>query len=208
MKVVEIDHPLIGHKLGLMREKRMSTKHFRELASEIAALLVYEATRDLEVEDVEIEGWADPIVVKRIKGKKITIVPILRAGVGMLPGVLDMIPAAKVSVVGLQRDEDTLRPNVYYEKLAARMDERIAMIIDPMLATAGTLIATVDMLKAAGCTRIRGLFLVAAPEGIARLEAAHPDVEIYTASIDDKLNDAGYILPGLGDAGDRIFGTK
>lgn len=208
MKIVAIDHPLICHKLGLMRENRMSTKHFRELASEIAALLVYEATRDLEVEDVEIEGWADSIIVKRIKGKKITVVPILRAGVGMLPGVLGMIPAAKVSVVGLQRDEETLEPSIYYEKLTTCMHERIALIIDPMLATAGTLIATVDMLKAAGCTRIKGLFLVAAPEGLARMRAAHPDIEIYTASIDEKLNDIGYILPGLGDAGDRIFGTK
>ena len=144
----------------------------------------------------------------RIKGKKITIVPILRAGLGMLPGVLDMIPAAKVSVVGLQRDEQTLKPTTYYEKLTGRMDERIALIVDPMLATAGTLIATVDMLKAAGCKRIKGLFLVAAPEGLERVEAAHPDIEIYTAAIDERLNERGYILPGLGDAGDKIFGTK
>lgn len=208
MKVVEVDHPLIHHKVGLMRENRMSTKHFRELASEVAALLTYEATRDLEVEQVEIEGWAGRIEVSRIKGKKVTVVPVLRAGMGMLPGVLDMLPAAKVGVVGLERNEQTLQPSVYYEKLTDGMDERIAMIIDPMLATAGTLIATVDRLKAAGCTCIRGLFLVAAPEGIERMRAAHPDVEIYTASVDDALDDAGYILPGLGDAGDRIFGTR
>ena len=135
-------------------------------------------------------------------------VPILRAGLGMLPGVLDMIPAAKVSVVGLQRDEQTLKPIAYYEKLTGRMDERIALIVDPMLATAGTLVSTVEMLKAAGCKRIKGLFLVAAPEGLQRIEASHPDIEIYTASIDRELNQHGYILPGLGDAGDKIFGTK
>ncbi len=208
MKIVEVDHPLIRHKLGLMREAGISTKHFRELAGEIASLLTYEATRDLETEPNTIEGWAGQVKVSRIKGKKITIVPILRAGIGMLPGVLDMIPAAKVSVVGLQRDEETLQPVAYYEKLTGGMHERIAMIVDPMLATAGTLIATVDMLKAAGCTRIKGLFLVAAPEGLERIEAAHPDIEIYTASVDDQLNESGYILPGLGDAGDKIFGTK
>lgn len=208
MKIVEVDHPLIQHKLGLIRENGRSTKHVRELAAEIAALLTYEATRDLETEDVEVEGWAGPVGVNLIKGKKVTVVPILRAGLGMLPGVLDMIPAAKVSVVGMQRDEATLSPVTYYEKLTRGMDARIAMIIDPMLATAGTLVATVDMLKAAGCTRIKGLFLVAAPEGLARIEAAHPDIEIYTASIDQRLDDAGYILPGLGDAGDRIFGTR
>lgn len=208
MKIIEVDHPLIRHKLGLMRDNAISTKHFRELAGEIASLLTYEATRDLETETTSIEGWAGPIRVNRIKGKKITIVPVLRAGIGMLPGVLDMIPSAKVSVVGLQRDEQTLQPVPYYEKLTDGMDARIAMIIDPMLATAGTLIATVDMLKAAGCTRIKGLFLVAAPEGLERVKAAHPDVEIYTASIDDNLDASGYILPGLGDAGDKIFGTK
>jgi uracil phosphoribosyltransferase len=208
MKIIEVDHPLIRHKLGLMRAADMSTKHFRELAGEIATLLTYEATRDLETEDAQVEGWAGPVTVRRIKGRKITIVPILRAGMGMLPGVLDMIPAAKVSVVGLQRDEATLEPVTYYEKLTGRMDERTAMIVDPMLATAGTLIATVDMLKAAGCTCIKGLFLVAAPEGLKRIEAAHPDIEIYTASIDERLNENGYILPGLGDAGDRIFGTR
>src|SRR5699024_1592834 len=194
MKIVEVDHPLISHKLGLVRETGRSTKHVRELAAEIAALLTYEATRDLVTEAVEIEGWAGTVEVQHIKGKKVTIVPILRAGIGMLPGVLDMIPAAKISVVGMQRDEATLNPDTYYEKLAERMDERTAIIIDPMLATAGTLVATVDMLKAAGCSRIKGLFLVAAPEGLARIETAHPDIEIYTAAIDERLNDDGYIL--------------
>lgn len=208
MKIIEVRHPLIQHKLGLMRRAGISTKDFRELASEVAALLTYEATKDLETVAEQIDGWAGPLEVHRIKGKKITIVPILRAGLGMLPGVLDMIPSAKVSVVGVQRDEETLQPVAYYEKLSGRMDERTALIVDPMLATAGTLIAAVDMLKAAGCKRIKGLFLVAAPEGLKRVEAAHPDIEIYTASIDDRLNDSGYILPGLGDAGDKIFGTK
>ena len=208
MKIVEVRHPLIQHKLGLMRRAGISTKEFRELASEVGSLLTYEATKDLETVDAQIEGWAGPVRVQQIKGKKITIVPILRAGLGMLPGVLELIPAAKVSVVGLQRDEQTLKPMTYYEKLTGRMDERIALIVDPMLATAGTLVATVDMLKAAGCKRIKGLFLVAAPEGLKRIEAVHPDIEIYTASIDERLNEHGYILPGLGDAGDKIFGTK
>ena len=142
-----------------------------------------------------------------IAGKKIAIVPILRAGIGMLPGVLELIPAAKVSVVGLARDENTLAAHTYYEKLVDNMDDRIALILDPMLATGGTLIATIDMLKAAGARRIRGLFLVAAPEGLRAVEAAHPDIEVYTASVDERLDERGYILPGLGDAGDKIFGT-
>lgn len=208
MSVVEASHPLIRHKLGLLRRAGIGTKDFREITGEIAALLAYEATRDLPLESATIEGWAGAVEVQRIKGKKITIVPILRAGLGMLPGVLGMIPSAKVSVVGVQRDEATLEPVAYYEKLSGRMDERIALIVDPMLATAGTLIATVDKLKAAGCRQIRGLFLVAAPEGLARIEAAHPDVQIYTAAIDQRLDARGYILPGLGDAGDKIFGTK
>jgi len=208
MKIVEVRHPLVQHKLGLMRRAGNSTKEFRELASEVATLLTYEATADLETEEAVIEGWAGPVATRRIKGAKITLVPILRAGLGMLPGVLELIPAAKVGVVGLQRDEHTLQPVGYYEKLSGRMDERTALILDPMLATGGTLIATVDMLKAAGCPRIKGLFLVAAPEGLRALQARHPDVEVFTASVDDRLNESGYILPGLGDAGDKIFGTK
>ena len=208
MKVVEVMHPLVQHKLGLMRRGDNSTKTFRELASEVATLLTYEATADLETEAAEVEGWAGPIAVRRIKGRKITLVPILRAGLGMLPGVLELIPAAKVSVVGMRRDEATLVPETYYENLVGGMADRIALVLDPMLATGGTLVATVDLLKQAGCTRIKGLFLVAAPEGLRTLEAAHPDVEVYTAAVDQRLNEKGYILPGLGDAGDRIFGTK
>ena len=208
MKVVEVRHPLVQHKLGLMRRGDNSTKTFRELASELATLLTYEATADLETESAEVEGWAGPIAVHRIKGRKITLVPILRAGLGMLPGVLELIPAAKVSVVGMRRDEATLLPETYYENLVGGMADRTALVLDPMLATGGTLVATVSLLKAAGATRIKGLFLVAAPEGLRALEAAHPEVEVYTASIDERLNDKGYILPGLGDAGDRIFGTR
>ena len=208
MAVYEVMHPLIQHKLGLMRMNDLSTKQFRELASEVARLLTYEATKDLETETITVNGWAGPIAVQQIKGKKITIVPILRAGLGMMNGVLDMIPSAKVSVVGLYRNEETLEPVAYYEKLAAGMDERIALIIDPMLATGGSLLATIEMLKKSGCRRIKGLFLVAVPEGLKRVTAAHPDVEIYVASIDERLNEHGYILPGLGDAGDKIFGTK
>ncbi|MEH6422539.1 uracil phosphoribosyltransferase [Pseudomonas sp. CGJS7] len=208
MKIVEVRHPLVQHKLGLMRRADNSTKSFRELASEVATLLTYEATADLETEEAVVEGWAGPVTTRRIKGAKVTLVPILRAGLGMLPGVLELIPAAKVGVVGLQRDEETLQPVGYYEKLTGRMDERTALILDPMLATGGSLIATIDLLKNAGCKRIKGLFLVAAPEGLKALEAKHPDVEVFTASVDERLNEVGYILPGLGDAGDKIFGTK
>ncbi len=208
MPVTVVKHPLIRHKLGLMRKKNVSTKDFRDLASEVARLLTYEATKDLKTEKRTVEGWAGPVEVERIKGKKITVVPILRAGLGMMDGVIDLIPSAKVSVVGFFRNEETLQPVNYYVKVASDMKERIALILDPMLATGGTLIATVDLLKKAGCKTIRGLFLVAAPEGIERLEKQHPDVHVYVASIDERLNDIGYILPGLGDAGDKIFGTK
>jgi uracil phosphoribosyltransferase len=207
-QLVIVAHPLVQHKLTLIRSKDTSTGQFRQLLREIGLLMLYEATRDLPLEEREVETPLARMKGRALSGKKLCFVPILRAGLGMLPGVLDMIPAAKVSVVGLQRDEETLKPIAYYEKLTGRMDERIALIVEPMLATAGTLVATVDMLKAAGCRRIKGLFLVAAPEGLKRIEAAHPDVEIYTAAIDDHLNEHGYILPGLGDAGDKIFGTK
>jgi len=208
MSVVEVSHPLVQHKIGLLRDASLSTKGFRELVTELGTLLAYEATRDLDTEAATQAGWAGEVQVRRIAGAKITLVPILRAGLGMLPGVLALIPAAKVSVVGLQRDEETLQPVPYFERLTGRLDERDALILDPMLATGGTLIATIDMLKRAGCRRIRGIFLVAAPEGIAKVRAAHPDVSIYTAAIDQRLNEKGYILPGLGDAGDRIFGTR
>ena len=203
-----VDHPLIRHKVGLLREHDISTSHFRTLANEITRLLTYEATKDFETEKVTIQGWAGEVEVERIKGKKVTVVPILRAGLGMMDGVFDMIPGAKASVVGFYRDEETLKPVQYYVKLANKIDERVALILDPMLATGGTLEATIRLLKEAGCTSIRGLFLCAAPEGIKRILDAHPDVDIYTAAVDEKLNDIGYIIPGLGDAGDKIFGTK
>lgn len=208
MKIIEVRHPLVQHKLGLLRRADNSTKSFRELSAEVATLLTYEATADLDTEDAEAEGWAGKVRVRRIKGRKITLVPILRAGIGMLPGVLGLIPAAKVSVVGIKRDEATLAAVPYYENLVGDMADRTALVLDPMLATGGTLIATIDMLKAAGARRIKGLFLVAAPEGLRALEAAHPDVEVYVACIDQRLDDKGYLLPGLGDAGDRIFGTR
>ncbi|WP_125076893.1 uracil phosphoribosyltransferase [Pseudoxanthomonas sp. SGT-18] len=208
MKAVEVHHPLVQHKIGLLRSAELSTKGFRELVTELATLLAYEATADLATEEATLQGWAGPVQVRRIAGAKISLVPILRAGLGMLPGALALIPAARVSVVGLQRDEETLQPVPYFERLTGRLDERDVLILDPMLATGGSLIATIDMLKRAGARRIRGIFLVAAPEGLAAVEVAHPDVQIYTAAIDERLNDKGYILPGLGDAGDRIFGTR
>jgi uracil phosphoribosyltransferase len=203
-----VNHPLIKHKLALMREDNVTTKDFRDLAAELAMLLTYEATKDLETETKTVQGWAGPVQVEKIKGKKITVIPILRAGLGMMTGVLNLIPSAKVSVVGLYRNEETLKPVRYYVKMTNAMEKRIALIIDPMLATGGSLIATIDLIKETGCNKIRGIFMVAAPEGIEKLNRAHPDVEIYVAAVDEKLNDIGYILPGLGDAGDKIFGTK
>jgi uracil phosphoribosyltransferase len=191
-----------------MREHDITVKDFRDIASELASLLTFEATKDLETEKRTIKGWAGDVVVEGIKGKKITVVPILRAGLGMMAGVLNLIPSAKVSVVGLYRNEDTLEPVKYYVKMTSQMEDRIALILDPMLATGGTLIATIDMLKEAGCRKIRGIFLVAAPEGLKKVQKRHPDVDIYVAAVDERLNDIGYILPGLGDAGDKIFGTK
>ena len=208
MTVHVVKHPLIQHKLGLMRKFDITTKDFRDLAAELANLLTYEATKDLVTENRSVEGWAGPVEVKRIKGKKITVVPILRAGLGMMDGVLNLIPSAKVSVVGFYRNEETLQPVNYYMKLTGKIEERIALIVDPMLATGGTLVATIDLLKQAGVPTIKGLFLVAAPEGIQKVEAIHPDVEIYVAAIDERLNDVGDILPGLGVAADKIFGPK
>ncbi|MGV8844367.1 MAG: uracil phosphoribosyltransferase [Pseudomonas sp.] len=208
MTVREIHHPLIRHKLGLMRRADISTKNFRELAQEVGALLTYEATQDLPLESCEIEGWCGPVQVEKIAGKKITVVPILRAGIGMLDGVLSLIPGAKVSAVGIARNEETLQAHTYLEKLVPEIDERLALIIDPMLATGSSMVATINLLKKAGCKNIRAMVLVAAPEGIAAVQLAHPDVLIFTASIDQRLNERGYIIPGLGDAGDKIFGTK
>ncbi len=208
MKIVEVKHPLIKHKVGLMREKDISTKRFRELATEVGSLLTYEATANFETEKVTIEGWNGSVEVDQIKGKKVTVVPILRAGLGMMDGVLEHIPSARISVVGVYRDEETLEPIPYFNKFTSNIDERIALVVDPMLATGGSMIATIDLLKDKGCQHIKVLVLVAAPEGIGALEKAHPDVELYTAAIDERLNDKGYIIPGLGDAGDKIFGTQ
>ncbi|MCQ4314215.1 uracil phosphoribosyltransferase [Pseudomonas stutzeri] len=208
MTIREIRHPLIRHKLGLMRRADISTKNFRELAQEVGSILTYEATRDLPLENYSIDGWCGPVQVEKISGKKITVVPILRAGIGMLDGVLNLIPGAKVSAVGIARNEQTLQAHTYLERLVDDLDQRLAMIIDPMLATGGSMVAAIDMLKKAGCKEIRALVLVAAPEGIEAVEKAHPDVIIYTASIDERLDNNGYIVPGLGDAGDKIFGTK
>ena len=209
MSVYEIKHPLILHKIGLMRAAGVSSKDFRELAAEVGNLLTYEATRDLTTESVEIAGWTgERIETQKIKGKKITVVPILRAGLGMLDGVLRLIPNAKISVVGLYRDEESLQPVAYFDKVVNDVELRTALIVDPMLATGGTLIATIDLLKSKGCKKILGLFLVAAPEGIDAVVAKHPDIDIYVAAVDQQLNEHGYILPGLGDAGDKIFGTR
>lgn len=208
MKIVEVKHPLIKHKIGLMRAADVNTKDFRQLATEVGSLLTYEATTDLETEKVTIEGWNGPVEIDRIKGKKVTVVPILRAGLGMMDGVLEHIPSARISVVGIYRNEETLEPVPYFTKLANDVEERLAIIVDPMLATGGSMIATINLLKKAGCKQIKVLVLVAAPEGIKALETAHPDVELYTAAIDSHLNEKGYIIPGLGDAGDKIFGTK
>jgi uracil phosphoribosyltransferase len=208
MPVIDVKHPLVKHKVGLLRENDISTKKFRELTNELARLLAYEATADFPLEKTTIECWSGPADIEQISGKKVTVVPILRAGLGMLDGVLDMIPSAKVSVVGLARDHETLQPINYFERFVGKLDERTALIIDPMLATAGSMIATIDLLKLRGCKDIRALVLVAAPEGVAALAAAHPEVRCWTASIDSHLNEIGYIIPGLGDAGDKIFGTK
>ena len=208
MPVIDVKHPLVKHKVGLLRENEISTKKFRELTNELARLLAYEATADFPLEKTTVTSWSGPAEVEQISGKKVTVVPILRAGLGMLDGVLDMIPSAKVSVVGLSRNHETLRPENYFEKFVGKLDERTAIIIDPMLATAGSMIATVSLLKARGCKDIRALVLVAAPEGVKALNAAHPDVRCWTAAVDSHLNEVGYIIPGLGDAGDKIFGTK
>ena len=203
-----VDHPLVKHKLGILRRHDLPVREFRAVSNELCRLLTYEATKLLETERITIQGWAGPVEAQRIKGKKITVVPILRAGLGMLDGFLDMIPGAKVGIVGMFRDEETLQPVQYYVKLAKNMKHRMAVVLDPMLATGGTLNATIELLKKAGCAKVVGLFIVAAPEGVKRVLDAHPDVDIYVAALDEKLNDQGYILPGLGDAGDKLLGTK
>ena len=208
MNLTVVNHPLVQHKLGLLREGDISTNKFRTITHELARLLAYEATRDFELEPITIDGWCGKIEVQQIKGKKVTVVPILRAGLGMLDGVLDLVPSAKISVVGLYRNEETLEPVPYFDKFVDALDERIALIIDPMLATGGSMVATIDLLKRKGCKSIRAIVMVAAPEGIKIVNEAHPDVPVFTASLDSHLNEQGYIIPGLGDAGDKIFGTK
>ncbi|SDK09071.1 uracil phosphoribosyltransferase [Alkalibacterium thalassium] len=206
-KLQVIDHPLIQHKLTIIRDKRTGTKYFREVVNEIARLLAYEVSREMPLEDVEIET---PLVIstqKRLAGKKVVIVPILRAGLGMVDGMLDLIPAAKVGHVGMYRDHETMEPVEYFIKMPSDLPERELLVVDPMLATGGSAVAAIDALKKRGATNIKFVCLVAAPEGVKVLQDAHPDVDIYTASLDEKLNEKGYILPGLGDAGDRLFGT-
>ena len=203
-----LDHPLIQHKLSILREKGTSVKEFRELISEIAMLMCYEATRDLPLEEVQIDTPVAPATVKRIAGKKLAVVPILRAGLGMVDGMLTMIPSAKVGHIGLYRDPETLEPVEYYCKMPPDIAERDVIIVDPMLATGGSATAAVTFMKRYGCHHIKLMCIIGAPEGVARLQADHPDVDIYLAALDEHLNDHGYIIPGLGDAGDRIFGTK
>ena len=207
-KVTVMDHPLIQHKVGLIRRKEVGSKDFRAMIGEIAKLMCYEATRDLKLVDVEIETPICKTTVKELSGKKLAVVPILRAGLGMVDGMLDMIPAAKVGHIGLYRDPETLKPVEYYCKLPADCDEREVFVVDPMLATGGSSVAAIQMLKDKGCKNIRFMCIIAAPEGVRKMQESHPDVDIYIAALDEKLNDHGYIVPGLGDAGDRIFGTK
>jgi len=208
MPVHELHHPLIRHKLGMMRRADLSPKNFRELGREIAVMLTYEASKDMPLVPETVQAWCGAVEVEKIAGKKVTVVPILRAGLTMLEGVLSLIPSAKVSMVGVARNEETLEAHTYLEKLVAELNQRLALVVDPMLATGGTMVATLDLLKRAQCRQIKALVLVAAPQGIAAVTAKHPDVHIYTASIDEGLNERGYILPGLGDAGDRTFGTQ
>ena len=207
-KVVVFDHPLIQHKLSIMREKNTGVKEYRELLEEISMLMIYEVTRDLETVEVEVETPICTCTCRKLAGRKLAVVPILRAGLGMVDGVLNMIPAAKVGHIGLYRDPQTLEPVEYYCKLPADSTERDILLVDPMLATGGSSIAAIDFLKEDGAKNISLMCLVAAPEGVRAMNEAHPEVPIFTAALDDHLNDHGYIVPGLGDAGDRIFGTK
>lgn len=203
-----IDHPLIQHKLTYMRKKETGSKDFRILLEEISMLMGYEVTRDLPLRDYEIETPITKMTGKVISGKKLAVIPILRAGLGMVNGILELVPVAKVGHIGLYRDPDTHKPVEYYCKLPTDIGERIVIVVDPMLATGGSASDAITMLKKRGCTNIRLMCLVAAPEGVKAVQAAHPDVDIYTAALDEKLNEHAYIVPGLGDAGDRLFGTK
>lgn len=207
-KVVVMDHPLIRHKIGYIRRKDTGTKDFRQTIGEIANLICYEATRDLKLSEVEIETPICKTTVEELAGKKLAIVPILRAGLGMVDGMLQLIPAAKVGHIGLYRNPETLEPVEYYCKLPADCAQREVFVVDPMLATGGSSVAAIRMLKERGCKNIHFMCIIAAPEGVARMQEEHPDVDIYIGALDEKLNDHGYIVPGLGDAGDRIFGTN
>ena len=207
-KIVVMDHPLIQHKIGYIRRKDTGTKDFRQTISEIAMLICYEATRNLQLEDVDIETPICKTTVKELKGKKMAVVPILRAGLGMVDGMLTLIPAAKVGHIGLYRDPETHEPVEYYCKLPEDCPQREIFVVDPMLATGGSASAAITMLKQKGCKNIHFMCIIAAPEGIERLSQDHPDIDIYIGAKDEKLNDRAYIVPGLGDAGDRIFGTK
>ena len=207
-KVLVFDHPLIQHKVTLMRKKETNNKEFRELAKEVVTLMGYEATRNLPLMDVEIETPICKTTVKELKGKKLAVVPILRAGLGMVDGMLEMIPAAKVGHIGLYRDPVTVKPVEYYCKLPEDCAQREVFVVDPMLATGGSSVAAIQMLKDKGCKNIHFMCIIAAPEGVKAMQEAHPDVDIYIGALDEKLNDHCYIVPGLGDAGDRIFGTK
>lgn len=207
-KVFVMDHPLIQHKIGIIRREETGAKDFRTLVSEIAMLMCYEATRDLKLTDIEIQTPVCKTKVKELKGKKLAVVPILRAGLGMVDGMLAMIPAAKVGHIGLYRDPETLEPVEYYCKLPEDCANREVFVVDPMLATGGSSAAAIRMLKEKGVKNIRFMCIIAAPEGVKRMQEEHPDVDIYIGALDDHLNDHGYIVPGLGDAGDRIFGTK
>ena len=206
-KVHVMDHPLIQHKLTYLRKKETGSKEFRELVSEIAMLMCYEATRDLPLEEVEIETPMGPAVTKIISGRKLAIVPILRAGLGMVEGVLTLVPAAKVGHIGLYRDHQTLQPVEYYHKLPQDIESREVIVLDPMLATGGSAVDAIDIIKRATPKSIKFMCIIAAPEGVEALTKAHPDVQVYCAAVDERLNEIGYIVPGLGDAGDRIFGT-
>ena len=207
-KVMIMDHPLIQHKIGIIRRQETGSKDFRQLISEIAMLMCYEATRDLKLTDVEIETPISKMTAKELAGKKLAVVPILRAGLGMVDGMLSMIPAAKVGHIGLYRNEETLEPIEYYCKLPKDCAEREVFVVDPMLATGGSATAAITMLKNKGVKKIRFMCIVAAPQGIERMQKEHPDVDLYVGALDDHLNENGYIVPGLGDAGDRIFSTK
>ena len=207
-KTVVMDHPLIQHKIGMIRRTETGTKDFRQTIGEIANLICYEATRNLKLADVEIETPICKTTVKELAGKKLAVVPILRAGLGMVDGILQLIPTAKVGHIGLYRDPETLEPVEYYCKLPEDCDRREVFVVDPMLATGGSSVAAIRMLKEKGCKSIHFMCIIAAPEGVERMKKEHPDVDIYIGALDEKLNEHGYIVPGLGDAGDRIFGTK